>query len=128
MAIELDHIILAVNERDRSVAFYAEILGFAPDGDDGPFSILRVSPRFVIQIAPWGTHGGEHLAFALTKQEFDDVFRRIVAADTPFGDRYDGVGNMKGPGEENGSRGMGRAIYFFDPDKHLLEIRHYEPA
>jgi catechol 2,3-dioxygenase-like lactoylglutathione lyase family enzyme len=128
VAIELDHIILAVNERERSVEFYANFLGFAHEGEDGPFSVLRVSPQFVIQIAPWGTQGGEHLAFALTKPEFDDVFRQIVAADIPFGDSYDRVGNMKGPGEENGSRGMGRAIYFFDPDKHLLEIRHYEPA
>ena len=35
---------------------------------------------------------------------------------------------MKGPGDEPGSRGDGKAVYFFDPDKHLIEIRHYELA
>jgi hypothetical protein len=33
---------------------------------------------------------------------------------------------MKGPGDEAASRGMGKAVYFFDPDQHLIEIRHYE--
>ena len=32
---------------------------------------------------------------------------------------------MKGPGEEFGAVGMGAALYLFDPDKHLIELRHY---
>jgi len=23
--------------------------------------------------------------------------------------------------------GAGKAVYFFDPSKHLIEVRHYEP-
>jgi catechol 2,3-dioxygenase-like lactoylglutathione lyase family enzyme len=126
VTIELDHIILAVNDRAGSIAFYTRILGLAHDGDREPFSMLRVTPNFVIQIAAWGTQGGEHLAFAMSKREFDEVFERVIAAGIPYGDRFDAVGNMKGPGDEAASRGMGKAIYFFDPDKHLVEIRHYE--
>jgi catechol 2,3-dioxygenase-like lactoylglutathione lyase family enzyme len=126
VAIELDHIILAVNDRARSVDFYTGIVGLEHDGDRDPFSMLRVTPRFVIQIAPWGTSGGGHLAFAMSKQEFDGVFERVKAAGIAFGDRFDLVGNMKGPGDEVGSRGAGQTVYFFDPDKHLIEIRHYE--
>jgi catechol 2,3-dioxygenase-like lactoylglutathione lyase family enzyme len=126
VTIELDHIILAVNDRAKSLAFYTQILGLTHDGDREPFSMLRVTPNFVIQIAPWGTKGGEHLAFAMSKQEFDEAFGRIVAAGIAYGDRFDAVGNMKGPGDEAASRGPGKAIYFFDPDKHLIEIRHYE--
>lgn len=77
-------------------------------------------------MAEWGTKGGEHLAFAMSKREFDAAFARIVEAKIPFGDRFDQVGNMKGPGEEAASRGIGKAVYFLDPDQHLLEIRHYE--
>jgi hypothetical protein len=54
------------------------------------------------------------------------TFERMKQAGIPYGDQFDSVGNMKGPGNEAASRGMGQAVYFFDPDKHLLEIRHYE--
>ena len=128
MAIELDHIILAVNDRAQSLAFYTQIVGLEHDGERAPMSLLRVTPSFVIQIAPWGTTGGEHLAFALSKAEFDAAFSRVKAAGIAYGDSFDSVGNMKGPGDEPGSRGDGKAVYFFDPDKHLFEIRHYDAA
>jgi catechol 2,3-dioxygenase-like lactoylglutathione lyase family enzyme len=128
LAIELDHLILAVNDRRRSIDFYTGIVGFRHEGEDGPFSMLRVSPGFLIQIAPWGTSGGEHLAFAMPKAEFDFLFERLKLAEVAYGDRFDAVGNMQGPGNETGARGMGKAVYFFDPDKHLLEIRHYDPS
>lgn len=127
MTIEIDHIILAVHDRARSIAFYTGIVGLHHDieHDREPFSMLRVSPNFVIQIAPWGTRGGEHLAFAMSQTEFDAAFQRIKVAGIAFGDRFDSVGNMRGPGDEAAARGMGKAVYFFDPDKHLIEIRHY---
>jgi catechol 2,3-dioxygenase-like lactoylglutathione lyase family enzyme len=126
VAIELDHIILTVNDRPRSIEFYTKILGLRHDGDREPFAMLRVTPGFVIQVAAWGTKGGEHLAFAMSKREFDEAFGRVIAAGITYGDRFDLVGNMKGPGNEAASRGMGKAVYFFDPDKHLVEIRHYD--
>src|SRR5437016_13967557 len=108
--MELDHIILSVNEQARSVEFYTRILALKHEGERGPFSLLRVSPGFVIQIAPWGTKGGEHLAFAMSKQEFDAIFERVIEAGIPYGDRYDLVGKMKGPGDEVGAKGMGKAL------------------
>ena len=126
MAIELDHLILAVNDRAKSIDFYTRIVGLEHDGDREPFSMLRVSPALVIQMAPWGTQGGQHLAFAMSKPEFDAAFERVKKAKIAFGDRYDLVGNMRGPGLEAASQGMGHAVYFFDPNKHLIEIRHYD--
>ena len=128
MVIELDHIILAVNDKARSIEFYTGIVGLSHDraSDREPFSMLRVTPGFVVQIAQWGTKGGEHLAFSMSKQEFDAAFNRVVAAKIPYGDEYDKVGNMKGPGRIDASKGPnGNAVYFFDPDKHLVEIIHY---
>ena len=126
MAIELDHIILAVNDRAKSLDFYTGIVGLHHDGDREPFSMLRVTPGFVIQIPAWGTTGGQHLAFAMSRAEFNDVFDRVKRAGIAFGDSFATVGNMQGPGDEVASRGMGQAVYFFDPDNHLIEIRHYD--
>lgn len=55
----LDHFILKVNDLEASVAFYAGVLGFASEGTDGPFTVLRVNPEFQIQLAPWGTGPGQ---------------------------------------------------------------------
>jgi catechol 2,3-dioxygenase-like lactoylglutathione lyase family enzyme len=135
MAIQLDHLILAVNDRKKSVEFFADILGLKYEGDREPFSVIRVTPDFTIQIAPWGTKGGEHLAFAMSREEFDEVFRRIIDAKIEYGDDFHSVGNMRGPGDETaestksaggGARGPGKNLYFFDPSRHLIEIRHYE--
>jgi catechol 2,3-dioxygenase-like lactoylglutathione lyase family enzyme len=122
----LDHLILRVNDVERSVRFYTDILGLAHEGKREPFTILRVTADFTIQLAPWGTQGGEHLAFAMSHAELTEVFRRVRDTGVPFGDSFHTVGNMKGPGEEHGARGLGASLYFFDPNEHLIEIRHYE--
>jgi catechol 2,3-dioxygenase-like lactoylglutathione lyase family enzyme len=123
---QLDHIILAVNDVKGSIDFYTGILALKYDGRREPFAMIRVTPNFILQLAPWGTKGGEHLAFSMTRAEFEATFARIRAAGIAYGDRFDAVGNMRGPGEEGGAEGMGKALYFFDPSKHLIEIRHYE--
>lgn len=126
MAVQLDHLILMVNDVPKSVEFYVDVMGFTHDGDRAPFTVIRVSPDFVLQLAPWGTQGGEHLAFAMSRGEFDATFERLRGAAIPYGDRFDTVGNMQGPGAEAAARGMGQAVYFFDPNQHLIEIRHYD--
>jgi len=126
MSVDLDHLILAVNDRDETLAFYTEVLGLTYEGESPPFSVVRVTDRLTLQIAPWGSGGGEHLAFAMAKDEFEEVFSRVREAGIPYGDTFHEVGNMRGPGDEPGARGPGKAVYFFDPSKHLIEIRHYE--
>jgi catechol 2,3-dioxygenase-like lactoylglutathione lyase family enzyme len=122
----LDHLILKVNDRDESVRFYTDVLGFRFEGAREPFAVVRVSPDLTLQLAAWTTPGGDHLAFAMPRAEFDAVFARVRTAGIPFGDSFQAVGNMKGPGEEDGARGPGVSLYFFDPNRHLIEIRHYE--
>ena len=125
MAIQLDHLILRVNDVAESVAFYTGILGLTHEGERPPFTVLRVTPELTLQLAPWGTEGGEHLAFAMTRAEFDAAFARVREAGIAFGDSYHGVGNGTGPGDEVGSRGEGKALDLFDPSRHLIEIRYY---
>lgn len=126
MPTQLDHLILAVNDLDKSIEFYTRVLGFTHEGEREPFSLIRVTPDLVLLLAPWGTPGGQHLAFAMPRAEFDTVFRRIRDAGIEYGDAFNAVGNRRGPGDESGARGPGKALYCFDPSKHLIEIRHYE--
>ncbi len=125
MAARLDHLILPVDDVPASVAFYTGVMGFACEGERGPFTVLRVADDLTLQLAPWGSTGGTHLAFALPRAEFDAAFARVRAGDIPFGDSFHGVGNGRGPGDEDGARGPGKAVYVFDPSRHLIELRHY---
>src|SRR5260221_8072917 len=126
MPSQLDHLILAVNDRERSIEFYVRVLRLTYEGERAPFSVLRVTPDLVLQLAPWGTKGGEHLAFAMTRSEFDLVFQRIRDRGIEYGDSFYAVGNMRGPGDADGARGSGKALYLFDPSRHLIEIRYYD--
>ena len=125
--MQLDHVILPVNDVDASVTWYHDVLGLTSEGTTGPFTVLRVTPDLTIQLAPFGTDGGYHLAFAMAPTEFDDTFGRIRASGVGYGDSFHDVGNMRGPGREPGARGDGPAVYVFDPDRHLVEIRTYAP-
>jgi catechol 2,3-dioxygenase-like lactoylglutathione lyase family enzyme len=124
--VQLDHLILPVNDAAESVRFYVDVLGCADEGAQPPFSVVRVTPDFTLQLAPFGTEGNMHLAFAMSKADFDAAFGRIKAAGVEYGDSFHSVGNMQGPGNEPGAHGAGAALYCNDPNKHLIEIRHYE--
>ncbi|MSO79610.1 MAG: hypothetical protein EXQ79_08380 [Acidimicrobiia bacterium] len=52
MTPQLDHLMLAVNDLGLSLAFYTGILGLEREGEDGPFTIVRVTADFVLLIAP----------------------------------------------------------------------------
>ena len=104
MVVMLDHLILTVNDRDESVRFFTEIMGFAHEGEDGPFSVIRVSPETTLQLAPWGTEGGEHLAFALSPEEFDAAFARVRTAGVPTGTRTTMWATCGAPVRSRGAR------------------------
>ena len=121
----IDHLILKVNDVSSSVDFYVGILGFALEGTDGPFTVIRVSEDFILQLAPWGTNGNEHLAFALSRADFEAAFARMKQRGLPYGDSFHSVGNNAGPGSETGARGPAPTLYMNDPNNHLIEIRTY---
>jgi len=123
----LDHLILKVNDLDASVAFYRDILGFAVQGRDGPFTVIRAGDGLQLQLAPWGTPGFEHYAFAVSRAEFAAIVARIRAAGIAHGPSFDGVGQNR-IGAEAGARGIAPTLYFNDPNQHLLEIRTYDDA
>jgi len=55
--VELDYIILKVNELDKSVVFYTEVLGFENAGVDGPFTVIRTGENFRSSLRPGARRG-----------------------------------------------------------------------
>src|SRR5262245_66569284 len=123
MSVQLDHLILRVNDGPASVDFYTRILGLTYEGERGPFSVIRVTESLTLQLAPWGTEGGDHLAFALPTDAFEAAFRRVRDAGIPYGDAFHAVGQNRRPGDEDGCRGPGKAVYLFAPNQHQNESR-----
>src|ERR1700682_6274880 len=100
----IDHLILNVNEVSASVDFYVNVMGFELEGEDWPFTVIRVSEDFTLQMAPWGAKGNEHYVFALSRGAFDKIFELVKERGIPYGDSFHSVGNNSGPGVETGAR------------------------
>jgi catechol 2,3-dioxygenase-like lactoylglutathione lyase family enzyme len=122
MAVALDHIILPVADAEKSVRFYYEVLGFKYE----PVALVRVSPTTVLQLIQRAPETSQHLAFSMSRMEFEQAFARLKATRIPFGNNFDTIGTMSGPGKSHGSKKNGDSVYFKDPDNHMLEIICYE--
>ena len=136
MATVLDHTIIPVRDRDVAVEFYSRIFGFESLGPVGNFLAVRVNDTLNLDFAQSQdfqrfhyTHSsqsqGIHYAFTMDPGEFDAAFARIRESGIAYGDEPQDAANMKGPGVSMGSQGMGKAVYFADPDGHVLEIKTY---
>lgn len=123
--MDIDHLIVKVNDLAQSTEFYSDVMGFTDQGFHEPFRVIRVSDSFQLQLAPWGTEGFEHYAFAVSATEFDEIFTRVKQRGIEYGPSFHNVGDNVGPGEEIGAKGSAPTLYFYDPNKHLIEIRCY---
>ena len=125
MATFLDHTIGPVRSREEAVEFYTRIFGFEDLGEAGPFLAVRVNDTFNLDFRDVDQHESHHYAFAMEPNEFEAAFGRIKESGISYGDAPDGRHNMQGPGMTLGAKGMGKAVYFEDPNGHLLEIKTY---
>lgn len=121
----LNHLALNVTNMDKSEHFYSEILGFpvinrttTRDGfqhievDAGNVAIaLFESPDLKMEAAQkvMTEDGYLHFAFGATSDRFPGIVQTLK----DHGVKLDG---------ELRIRGGGYAVYFFDPDGHILEI------
>ena len=118
---ELDHIVLDVTDVERSLAWYTDLLGLAPDRVDewrageAPFPSVRINDRCIIDLfatAPTGENMN-HVCLVVDPDDVD-----AIAAD----DRFDLI---DGPVPRWGARGDGRSVYVRDPDGNTVELRSY---
>jgi len=129
----MDHIVLNVEDDEKMIAFYAQVLLFAPERleeyrtGEAPFPSVRLSSDTIIDLFPkklWQNHnqggGGRenlnHLCIALEKNAWDELVKRLQA---------EKVEMEEGPVQRWGAHGTGTSIYFRDPEGNLIEARYY---
>ncbi|MFG2044910.1 VOC family protein [Dactylosporangium sp. NPDC048998] len=118
MAIQLNHTIVSVRDKQESAEFFAEILGLDKPTPFGPFLTVQVDNDVSLDFAD--DHGPvhpQHYAFLVSETEFDVIFDRIRAR----GLSYWADPSRRWPGEIN-TRDGGRGVYWQDPSGHFLEI------
>lgn len=116
-----DHIVLISEDPERLVAWYEESLGMEVMRLDEwrrgevLFISLRVSPTFLIDVVRGDRSGRnvDHLAITVEDVDLDELAES------------GGFEIDMGPADLFGAQGMGRGLYFCDPDGNRLELRTY---
>lgn len=121
----LNHLILRVRNPVESVRFYEQVLAFKHEGRAEPFEILRVNEGLTLNLMEQAPQDQNHLAFCLERPLFEAVHRRLKQLNIPFGNQpFDQSGGIAA--QSLGARGLADALYFYDLDRHNIEICTYE--
>jgi catechol 2,3-dioxygenase-like lactoylglutathione lyase family enzyme len=118
MPVQLNHTIVHATDQERSARFLTDLLGLPDAVRFGPFLVVEVANGVSLDyVTAREKIAGQHYAFLVTEEEFDEIFGRIQARGIPFwADPW-----HSRPGEINRNDG-GRGVYWDDPDGHNLEI------
>jgi hypothetical protein len=118
MAVELNHTIVASQDKISSARSLADLLGLPEPVPEGRFHAVRMSNGVSLDFASTDQEiHPQHYAFLLSEDEFDQVFGRIQRT----GADYWADPAQQHPGEIN-TRDGGRGVYFLSPDGHFLEL------
>ena len=115
--IELNHTIVPASDRVASAKFFSRIFGLRFEGETGHFAPVRVNGALTLDFANSTRFNSHHLAFKVSDDQFDAVFKRIQEERLPYGSGPRSLEN----GQIN-SRDGGRGVYFRDPNGHVLEL------
>jgi catechol 2,3-dioxygenase-like lactoylglutathione lyase family enzyme len=115
MAVQLNHTIVPVQDKEASAVFLAEILGLDPPQPFGPFMCLETANGVSLDYDDRGAPEHHHYAFLVTEEEFDAIFDRVTER---------GLTYWADPGhqQENQINNHGRGFYFEDPSGHNMEV------
>ena len=125
----VDHLVLLVEDVERSVAWYRDLLGMPAErleewrAGEAPFPSVRINESTIIDVfpraaAPPGEDGRNLDHFCVVVEPTD--LRAVIDS---------GVFDVRsGPVERWGARGNGTSIYVRDPDGNVVELRHYGNA
>ncbi|HKY08585.1 MAG TPA: VOC family protein [Candidatus Binatia bacterium] len=130
---DMDHIVLNVNDIERSLAFYMEVLGLKGErveefkaGKVG-FPSVRINDGTIIDLFPKkdrepGADGRKnngnlnHFCLVVGREDFSKI------TDYLSGHK---IAIREGPVARWGARGQATSVYFLDPDGNEVEIRAY---
>src|SRR5919109_4524654 len=129
---QFDHANLHVRDIERAIQFYTEVLGLPLVRRDvnaagqttfvsvkaGPQLIdLMPRPDYQPPVEPEPRQEGvNHFALVIEPADPQALIAYL---------RRHGAEVYRGPVEVSGAYGMGTAIYFFDPDRHAIELKQY---
>ncbi len=119
MAIHFNHTIVHSQDKQRSAAFLADVLGLPEPKPFGHFLVVALDDGASLDFIDAGgaPFDRQHYAFLISEPDFDRIFARIRARGLDYwADPF-----RKQAGEINHHHG-GRGVYFADPDGHLLEV------
>lgn len=134
MQCAMDHIVLNVEDDEKMISFYVNVLTFSPErleeyrAGQVPFPSLRVNDDTIIDLFPkklWnrnplpGSRGQNlnHFCVALSKQDWLKLLDRL---------KENAVALEEGPVDRWGAHGTGTSVYFRDPEGNLIEAKYYD--
>jgi catechol 2,3-dioxygenase-like lactoylglutathione lyase family enzyme len=117
----VDHVVINTTNVERSLAFYCDLLGLAPERVDEWrrkevfFPSVRVDDSTIIDLLEIDRTGENmnHLCLTVRRTDFDAI--KVSGA-------FDVV---DGPDIRSGARGDGMSLYVRDPDANIIELRYY---
>lgn len=117
----LDHIVLNVEDVERSLAWYTQVLGLEAvrvelwRAGQAPFPSVRVDSRTIIDLlhAPNSGANMDHFCLVVSRSDVEAIV---------LDDRF---AVLAGPGNRYGAQGEGWSVYVSDPDDNTVEFRSY---
>ena len=118
MPVQLNHTIVHVTDQNTSAQFLTELLGLPEPVRFGPFLVVEVANGVSLDyLTVPGPITGQHYAFLVTEEEFDQIFGRIQERGLEYwADPY------RSQAQQINHHDGGRGVYWNDPDGHALEI------
>ena len=118
MAVDFNHTIVWVRDREASATFLSGILGLPAPRRWGPFLVVTTANGTNLDFMNAdGEISPQHYAFLVSESEFDQIFDRVRERSLP----YWADPAQSQTGEINHNDG-GRGFYFEDPNGHFLEV------
>jgi catechol 2,3-dioxygenase-like lactoylglutathione lyase family enzyme len=116
-----DHLVLNVEDVERSLAFYTGLLGLAPvrvaewRGGQAPFPSVRITAETIIDLVAHarGESNVDHICLTVEPLDWNEV---IASGSFTV---------IQGPVERFGARGTATSVYVQDPDGNTVELRWY---
>ncbi|MFF1714469.1 VOC family protein [Streptomyces sp. NPDC058268] len=116
-----DHLVLNVEDVERSLDFYTGLLGLEPvrvpqwRAGEVPFPSLRITDETIIDLfsRPRGQSNVDHICLTVEPLDWEEVI--ASGAFTV----------LEGPVNRFGARGNATSVYVQDPDGNTVELRWY---